>query len=77
MADFERDELGCLVLGNPARGCEFCGAEAEPTYSGCGKAVWWHPPLACCDERKRHQRKADALAAAEEAREHAARGWVP
>ena len=76
----ERDEDGRLLLGNPHRGCEFCGQDAEPTYSGCGRVAWWHPPLDCCRERRHLQIQADRAEERERAQERARAahmGWTP
>ena len=57
--DVERDpDTGAIILGDPEKGCPYCGAPPEPTYSSCGRVVWWHPPLECCDRRKAMSRKA-------------------
>lgn len=75
-----RDEDGRIILGSTHRGCEFCDAEPEPTYSGCGRVVWWHPPFDCCDTRRHLQRKAEGLSAADDGRggrDSGPRGWVP
>jgi hypothetical protein len=57
-ANEPRDETGAIILGDPDAGCPYCAAGAEPTYSSCGRVVWWHPPLDCCDRRKAMNRKA-------------------
>lgn len=61
-ANEPRDETGAIVLGDPEIGCQFCGAGAEPTYSGCGRVAWWHPPTDCCDKRRALTRSAFAAA---------------
>lgn len=79
MDSVQRDEDGRLLLGNPHKGCGFCGAEPEPTYSGCGRVVWWHAPFDCCKDRRHHQAMADRAHEREAAQERARAahlGWV-
>jgi len=59
-ANEPRDETGAIILGDPDAGCPYCGAPPEPTYSRCGRVVWWHPPLECCDRRRALTRAAFA-----------------
>lgn len=72
MSDYERDDGGRLILGNPNRACEWCGANAEPTYSGNGAIAWWHPPFGCCKTRRHHQAMADRASTRDEAQSKAA-----
>lgn len=42
-----RDADGRLILGNPHKGCRFCGA-VEMKYASNGNAVLYHPGVECC-----------------------------
>src|SRR5690606_33384134 len=61
-----------IILGDPEKGCPYRDPAAEPTYSGCGRVVWWHPPLECCDRRKAMNRKAWFAATHDRASQHEA-----
>jgi hypothetical protein len=47
LAEFSRNKDGQLVLGDPNKGCKFCGT-VEMKVAANGKAVYYHPGVECC-----------------------------
>lgn len=66
-ADVPREkDTGAMILGNPDSTCPYCQAPATPTYSICGRSVWWHPPVDCCQKRIAHQERIERQIEAKE-----------
>lgn len=42
-----RDDNGYLIIGNPEKGCPFCGSISVEA-SEVGKLAWYHPSTECC-----------------------------
>lgn len=75
--DAEHDEHGRLILGDPRKGCPWCGAPAVATI-GHGRdnrterVAWWHPPTNCCQARRHSDTMARRAAVTDQRHEAAA-----
>lgn len=65
-----RDKNGYLVIGNPERGCPFCGSISVHA-SEVGNVAWYHPSTECCERAvtRQIQWRSDELRAVQKERD--------
>lgn len=66
-----RDKDGWWNIGNPRKGCQFCGSVSVKEGREGGSVRWYHPSTECCPEAitRQIQWRADELRAVQKARD--------
>jgi len=65
-----RDRNGYLIIGDPEKGCPFCGSISVEA-SKVGNLAWYHPSTECCAQAitRQIQWRSDELRAVQKERE--------